>query len=252
MLLRYDLRITPEPLTLSYALDFEGNTIAHASFDALTDTFVVEASFGVETVRKNAFDYLLTSDSVRSVPASYVDAIHLTPYLPPYEQSGKVSELATTLARESGADTIAFLTALNHWINRNCRYEIREDGPPVAAGVTLERRCGSCRDFSVLFIDACRYNGLAARFVSGYHGGKPDHDKRFMHAWAEVYLLGAGWRGYDPTHNVAVANRHVAVAAAADPVSATPIAGTFRSTGATATMTADIRIQSFDTAKTKS
>jgi transglutaminase-like putative cysteine protease len=94
-------------------------------------------------------------------------------------------------------------------------------------------------------MDACRSVGLAARFVSGYQQGAPDleHD---LHAWAEVYLPWAGWRGYDPTQGLAVADQHIALAASARPEQAAPIVGSFRGAAATATLTASISIARAD------
>jgi transglutaminase-like putative cysteine protease len=63
----------------------------------------------------------------------------------------------------------------------------------------------------VLFVEACRSQGLPARFVSGYWRGIHSQDRREMHAWAEVYLPGAGWRGYDPVPGLAVTDTHVGV-----------------------------------------
>ena len=93
---------------------------------------------------------------------------------------------------------------------------------------TLEKNSGSCRDFATLFIEACRSWGLAARFVSGYMlceaseaGGATTH------AWAEVYLPGAGWKGFDPTSGILAGSKHVAVAVSRHPEAATPISGSF-------------------------
>ena len=86
----------------------------------------------------------------------------------------------------------------------------------------------------------CHSAGLAARFVSGY-AHVDDHGDHELHAWAEVYLPGGGWRGYDPTHGLAVADRHVALAAAALPADAAPVSGAFRgSAGATLQTTVDV------------
>lgn len=74
---------------------------------------------------------------------------------------------------------------------------------------------------------ACRGMGLATRFVSGYEAGDPSQEQ-MLHAWAEVYLPGAGWRGYDPTMGLVVCDRHVAIAASAWPQQTQPISGSLR------------------------
>ena len=84
--------------------------------------------------------------------------------------------------------------------------------------------------------------GLAARFASGYaYSEKPDATD--LHAWGEVFLPGGGWRGYDPSQGLAVADRHVTVAAAANPRDAAPVTGTFRGDGVIAALTAEIELQ---------
>jgi transglutaminase-like putative cysteine protease len=92
----------------------------------------------------------------------------------------------------------------------------------------LTGRAGSCRDLAVLFCAVCRAVGVAARFVSGYECGATSMEHAYMHAWAEVYLEGGGWRGYDPSRGLAVSTFHVPVAAAADAQLAAPVSGTYR------------------------
>jgi transglutaminase-like putative cysteine protease len=122
-------------------------------------------------------------------------------------------------------------------VHKDCAKIVREEGPPQPAGVTLRQRRGSCRDLAVLFIDACRVFNIGARFVSGYQRYGQDPKRRYMHAWAEVYLPGAGWRGYDPTHAIVVADAHVAVAACRAPAGAAPLEGGFTGTqGVSSTM----------------
>ena len=101
---------------------------------------------------------------------------------------------------------------------------------------------GSCRDLAVLFCAACRAVGLAARFVSGYERDASLQENGDLHAWADVYLEGGGWRGYDPSRALAVASTHVAVAAASDPLLASPVSGTFRG-AATAKLEFSISMQ---------
>jgi transglutaminase-like putative cysteine protease len=80
----------------------------------------------------------------------------------------------------------------------------------------------------VLFAAAARAVGIPTRFVSGYEAGAAEQESPYLHAWAEVYLQGGGWRGYDPSAGLAASTRHVAVAAAAAPSLAAPITGTIR------------------------
>jgi transglutaminase-like putative cysteine protease len=123
---------------------------------------------------------------------------------------------------------VAFLTNLNWYLYESFGHTIRGEGPAHPPEVTLRERQGTCRDLAVLFCAACRLVGIAARFVSGYEREAATQPQAYMHAWAEAYLPGGGWRGYDPTQGLAVSKSHVAVAAAADPSLAAPITGTYR------------------------
>ena len=182
----------------------------------------------METKQSNPFDYLLESWAF-SLPLDYPSS--LLAQLHPYLQGGgallepEAWTLAQDLLLEVHHNTVAFLSALTQHLYQNCQYLTREQGDPWPAGVTWRRRQGSCRDLVVLWMEACRAVGLAARFVSGYEEGVPDQDERHLHAWAEVYLPGAGWRGYDPTHGLAVSDRHVALAASAYPSYTAPVVG---------------------------
>nr|WP_277874380.1 MULTISPECIES: transglutaminase family protein [unclassified Leptolyngbya] len=122
-----------------------------------------------------------------------------------------------------------FLWELNQQIFNTCQHIVREQGDPFPPGLTWKTKTASCRDMTVLFIEACRAMGLAARFVSGYHEGDPDWKQRHLHAWAEVYLPGAGWRGYDPTQGLAVGDRHIALVAAPNSRTTVPISGSLKS-----------------------
>ena len=117
---------------------------------------------------------------------------------------------------------------LNRHIREKFTYRRRDERGVQRPAETLDKNSGSCRDFATLFIEACRSWGLAARFVSGYMlceaaeaGGATTH------AWAEVYLPGAGWKGFDPTSGILAGSKHVAVAVSRHPEAAAPIAGSF-------------------------
>ena len=238
------IEVQPAPAGRSDALDAEGNATICLWFDHLIEELVVDVHSEVETLRRNPFDFLLTDAAVTTVPARYTPALAalLAPALRPVGAC-EVARFADELARADGKrDTLTFLGELTRQLFASCEVVIREFGEPYSPGQTLATRRGSCRDLTVLFIEACRSQGLAARFVSGYQEGDPDQEQRYLHAWPEVYLPGAGWRGYDPTLGLTVADRHVAVAASVDPPNAAPIEGTYRGGGNAFTLTFELEI----------
>jgi transglutaminase-like putative cysteine protease len=117
---------------------------------------------------------------------------------------------------------------LNTHINRTFRYQRRDEPGVQTPGQTLEKSSGSCRDFAALFLESCRCWGMAARFVSGYMQSEAtEAGGASTHAWCEVYLPGAGWKGFDPTSGIMTGAQHVTVAVSRDPENAAPIAGSF-------------------------
>ena len=127
-------------------------------------------------------------------------------------------------------------------LHKEIRYVIRLTGEPMPSHVTLKEQQGACRDIAILFIDSCRSLGLAARFVSGYLFGSPEDERDHLHAWCEVCLPGAGWRGFDPSNGIATAENHISVAAAYQPVGAAPVDGSFYGSGAQNTLDGEIEI----------
>ena len=243
--LDFGIKVEPEPSRLAAALDPQGNSIHHAWFSGLTESLTVSVRFDVETLLTNPFDYILADERIQKLPVEYspeIDAVVL-----PYRQGGQgagesIDTFTESIAEDSEQQTIPFLTRLNERIYEISDVEIREEGEAQPPEQTLMERKGACRDLAVLFMECCRSAGLAARFVSGYHEGDKDSDRHHMHAWAEVYLPGGGWRGFDPTHGLAVADRHVAVASGPTPETAAPVSGSFRGTGASAGMTANVQV----------
>jgi transglutaminase-like putative cysteine protease len=225
------MSIDPKPTTLTWASDADGNFTAYAWFERLTEQLRIVTQFEVETLRNNTFDFLWL-DGADRLGFAYAERDALAPFLDAARPGGLTSQ---TL-QDSTGDTARFLTALNHRIHGLIRVVIRESGVPYAPEETLRRGEGACRDLAWLFVASCREAGLAARFVSGYQAGDPGRQDRYLHAWAEVYLPGGGWRGFDPTLGLAVADQHVVVATAGKPADAAPVSGSFRGSGAIAQM----------------
>jgi len=247
LLKQFAVEIQPSPLNVSEILDLEGNACLRVWFaEEAIASLKIRMVSEVSTYRTNPFDYLSEPWAVKA-PIDYPSSIatRLAPYLTPGRSlalNPAVVDFAHTLLHEVESTVGLFLTRLTQAIYDRCQYFHRPAGDPQPAGVTLTQKSGSCRDFTVLFVECCRAVGLAARFVSGYQEGDPDVDIRELHAWPEVYIPGGGWRGFDPTHGLAVSDRHIALAAAAHPADAAPVAGTLRS-GQPAQSTLDYHIR---------
>jgi hypothetical protein len=196
----------------------------------------------VETHHVDPFNFLITDPAALSLP-SYQPNLEVA--LSHYLKRSSASSGRCLYARNNAGrefDTITFLMLRRAGPTR--KYMLREHGDSWTAEETLRHGEGACRDFSVLFIEACRSAGIAARFVSGYCLGDVASDTH-MHAWAEVYLPGAGWRGFDPSRGVTTSDDHIAVAASYSPQDASPTDGSFRGEAA-ASMEAEILISVLD------
>ena len=118
---------------------------------------------------------------------------------------------------------------MNRHINQTFQYQRRDEPGVQTPAETLKKNSGSCRDFATLMLEACRCWGLAARFVSGYMQCEAtEAGGASTHAWTEVYLPGAGWKGFDPTSGIMTGAQHVTVAVSRNPENAAPIAGSFQ------------------------
>jgi transglutaminase-like putative cysteine protease len=232
----FKLDIHPETAQIVEAIDLDGNATIKLWFPAqkATGMLKIQVVSEVETFRTNPFDFLVESWAVQ-LPINYPSSLlrQLRPYLQltqdfPFTQDPIANQLAQDTWLHANGDTVSFLTELNRHIHQHCDYIIRETGDPLPPSITWNQKAGSCRDLALLFIEACRAMGLAARFVSGYQEGDPDVHDLHLHAWAEVYIPGAGWRGYDPTNNIAVGDRHVALVASPFTQQTKPISGSLK------------------------
>ncbi len=243
-LIQYTVAVDPQPRGMTQCVDLDGDTTTHMWFGGETDSLTIVATFSVETLRNNPYDFIVTDPGALRLPMRIDGSLGqaLAHYRKRPRTSRDVDQFVRDVTAKAGEETIPFLSMLNATISERSRKIIREVGPPHPPDQTLVDRAGSCRDLAVLFMDACRAAGIPARFVSGYWHAETEREKRHMHAWAEVYLPGGGWRGFDPSKGLAVADEHVAVAAAAEPADAAPVSGSLRSTGATATMSTELKI----------
>ncbi|MGB3189603.1 MAG: transglutaminase family protein [Limnoraphis sp.] len=239
------IEVFPEPIGQSSIVDLAGNDIIKLWFKQQTEKLSIKVSSSVETHCTNPFNYLLEPWALELPITDYPVSMfaHLQPYLQSNLADPIIAQLAQEIWQSSNAGIIAFLNTLNQRIYQTCQHLFRETGAPLPPGVTWTQQFGSCRDLAVVFIAACRAVGIASRFVSGYCEGDLSSQEQHLHAWAEVYLPGAGWRGYDPTQGLAVSDRHIALVATAVPRHAAPITGNFQGAEAKSLMNYTLSIE---------
>ncbi|MEM0944268.1 MAG: transglutaminase family protein [Pseudomonadota bacterium] len=122
-----------------------------------------------------------------------------------------------------GETDLARMHALNTAIHESVTYRKGVTEGTTTAAQALALGAGVCQDLTHLLVATARAMGLPARYVAGYHAG--DSDERATHAWAEVYLDGLGWTGFDPTHDLCPAASHIRFCAGLDASDAAPIRG---------------------------
>ena len=225
------LAITPDA-TVRWHRDVEGNSVATAVFASATSQLVIESEVIIQHYNEAPLDFLI-ADEATDYPFCYADEdrVILSAYLgggmcPPGGSVGKW--ISGIWGSGEPIQTYALMERISSRIHETFRYQAREEPGVQTPERTLALGSGSCRDFTALYIVAARHLGLAARFVSGYLYVLPTPiDFGSTHAWAEVYLPGAGWKGFDPTVGTVAGTNHIPVATARAPESVPPVAGSF-------------------------
>jgi transglutaminase-like putative cysteine protease len=154
-----------------------------------------------------------------------------------------MNAVARQLRSEAESDTLGFLHTLMTQISDHMTFD--EDptnsGTSAAEAFTLKR--GVCQDYAHIFIACARSGGVPARFVSGHFlrsDGTVHQDAG--HAWAEAYVDGLGWVGFDPANSICATDAHVRVAIGLDYLGAAPVRGT-RYGGGTETLTVAVKVE---------
>jgi len=236
-----DLRLTSQNLTIApvtvptWAHDVFGNAVAVATFTALTDKLVIDS---VANISLNTADWpvFAIAASAISYPFRYstdewtdLGALAIAQHPDPAE---RLQNWARGFVRSSPTDTLSLLKDLNAGVAQSIQYQSREVEGTQSPNETLDRGWGSCRDFAVLFAEAARKLGFGTRVVSGYLHD-PNHDRLgsaeagSTHAWAEVFVPGAGWITFDPTNRSVGGSNLIPVAVARDIRQCTPVSGSF-------------------------
>lgn len=233
----YSLKITPKNHFINWQQDPFGNYIARVVFPEKSTELSIEVSLIAEMTVINPFDFFL-EEYAAHYPFSYPEQLskELTPYLKTSESGPLLKEFLAEIRRDKQG-IVDFLVSINQRVNQSVNYAIRMEAGVQSCEETLKLKLGSCRDSGWLLVQVLRHMGLAARFVSGYlvqlvadvksldgpSGATTDFTD--LHAWAEVYIPGAGWIGLDATSGLFAGEGHIPLACTADYVSAAPITG---------------------------
>jgi len=237
----HDLRLVGAELTLSppgklrWMHDVFGNSVALVDFDGPAAELSIVSTLAIERYALARLDFAIAPEA-ESYPFMHSaddrsDLGRLRERH--YPDRGEVEEWARQFILETPANTFNLLATMNAAMRGSFAYRAREEEGTQTPAETLERRSGTCRDYALLLIEAARALGFGARFVSGYlydpalDGGAAMQGAGATHAWAEIYLPGAGWIEFDPTNALIAGENLIRVAVTRDPSQAVPIGGTF-------------------------
>jgi transglutaminase-like putative cysteine protease len=238
----HDLRLVEAELTLSppgrmrWLHDVFGNSVALVDFDQEAAELSIVSTLSLERYALTRPEFPIDPEA-ELYPFVYSsdDRTDLGRLLERHypDPRGVVDEWAKQFAPMRPSGTLNVLASMNKAIHESFAYVTRHEEGTQGPIETVEATRGSCRDFALLFIEGARSLGFGARFVSGYlydpafDGGTAVQGAGATHAWAEVYLPGAGWIEYDPTNGVIAGENLIRVAVTRDAGQAVPIAGTF-------------------------
>jgi transglutaminase-like putative cysteine protease len=236
-ILNYSLKVTPSAHLLNWQLDIHNNYLARLIFPGKAKELVVEVDLVADLSPFDPFDFFL-EEGVEDYPFEY--APELVKDLEPYRGVDLAGPLLQAFLNEISAEkrgTISFLMEMNRRVRDAIGYVARLDPGVQTCEETLKARSGSCRDSAWLLVQTLRHLGIAARFVSGYliqvapeGANGAQSDSADLHAWAEVFLPGAGWIGMDPTSGLLAGVGHIPLVCTPDAARSAPIAGTVEAT----------------------
>ena len=233
--------IRPIPGGCARVQDLFGNEVLEVWFPNPTSSLALRFSLQEETVRENPFDFV---PRIPPVPLDHLsNASVLAPFQTVQKLPPEVAEFCRETHDQAAGKGMDFLLGLSRRIKDSFALEVREEGAARSPAETWSLKRGACRDLTLFFMECCRHEGYAARFVSGYFEDDPQRARRDLHAWAEVYIEGGGWRGFDPTIGMAVADRHIVLAAGISPSQATPVEGAFYGDNATALLHYEVSLR---------
>ena len=229
-LIKFELQIDPKPKSFYPLLSPSGEEIYKAKFDKKTDKLFINAVSEVETLaHPNIFECVKDRDL--TLPFNQLTYRDLKGALEGWLPNGQHDPSAVDLAQEalvgSGNNALSYIYQLIEIIQDRVKYTERHTGPAWPANRTLRERVGSCRDFAMLMAEASRAVGIPCRFVSGYHFETPPPKSYELHAWLELYVPGAGWRGFDPSGKGLIDERYLTLVSSSESNLTSVLTGNF-------------------------
>jgi transglutaminase-like putative cysteine protease len=226
------MEITPGH-NIHWMRDVNSNSIANIDFTETASKLAIYSELVLQHYDSNPLDFVLEESAINYPfvysPDTLPELTAFTHIIYP-KDTARLGDWLTQFWKPGNppVETLPLLQRVNQHIHDTFQYQRRDEPGVQTPAETLQKNGGSCRDFATLLLEAYRCWGLAARFVSGYMlceateaGGASTH------AWVEVYLPGAGWKGFDPTSGIVTGSQHVVVAVARNPENAAPISGSF-------------------------
>jgi len=250
----HDIRILSSRLDITPAFnirwhrDVHDNSVATVNFEEAAARLSIFSEIILEHYQDAPLDFVVADYAV-NYPFQYQawEEADLAPYLQlnyPADQAFLHTWLEQSGIGHGPAETYVLLDRLNKWFTQNLNYLMREEPGVQTPVATLKSGSGSCRDYAALYMETCRLLGMACRFVSGYLH-VPDMEMGYgsTHAWAEVYLPGPGWKGFDPTSGELTSRLHIPVAVARHPEWVPPVAGSFIGSSQTPTLNVNVQVK---------
>src|SRR5882762_2272371 len=254
----HDLRLVGAELALSppgklrWLHDVFGNSVALVDFEEPAAELSIVSTLAIERYALARLDFPIAAEAENypfmhsADDRSDLGRLRERHYPDP---RGLVDLWAKQFILETPTNTFNLLATMNAAIRGSFDYRAREEEGTQAPEETIGRKSGTCRDYALLFIEAARALGFGARFVSGYlydpalDGGEAVQGAGATHAWAEIYLPGAGWVEFDPTNGSIAGENLIRVAVTRDPAQAVPISGSFSGEGAYLGMEVEVTVK---------
>jgi len=255
----HDLRLIGAELSLSppgrvrWMHDVFGNSVALVDFETPATELRIRSTLNIERFALARPDFPISPEA-ESYPFMHSadersDLGRLRERH--YPDRGEVEEWARQFILETPTNTFNLLATMNAAVRGSFTYSARDEEGTQTPSETIERKSGTCRDYALLFIEAARSLGFGARFATGYlydpaldGGGDGVQGAGATHAWADIYLPGAGWVEFDPTNGLIAGENLIRVAVTRDPTQAVPIGGSYSGEGAYLGMDVDVMVRS--------